>query len=172
MQFSLLTPKALSRRWRSFCCTLLLVLMAMPAISSCTNDEQAVYFSYQDLENGIWDRQYRHAFALDTIRESGRYRVEVCMRTMQVVQFQHVFVTVQQQVAGSRANRTDTIRLTLTDQLGNMAGRGLSLYNYSAELPRSITLRKGQSATLILNHIMRRQQLEGIKQIGLRVYKE
>ena len=136
---------------------------------SCSGDDEVVCYEYQPVDNNVWDRQYKMTFRIDTIANSGAYDLQVCLRALHNVQFQKVYVVVEQQYANPYAASVDTVCLTLTDEMGNMEGKGLSLFNYTAQLPHKVNLRRGQSGTVTLRHAMRRMQLQGINQVGVKL---
>jgi len=158
--------------WRVGIGSLLFVLVLAFGLVSCNNDEEIAHYTFQPVEQNVWDRQQSFDFSLDTVRHGGNYKVQVCLRTSQNIQFQRLYVTVEQKLGKSKVPIKDTLCLTLTDEMGNMEGKGLSLFNYSAELPREVSLAQGQTGTISICHIMQRMQLTGINQVGLKIYRQ
>lgn len=143
--------------------------MCVVAGSCSGSSDDVVCYEYQPVDNNVWDRQYKMTFNVDTIANSAAYDLQVCLRSLHNVQFQKIYVIVEQKYSHPYMASVDTVCLTLTDEMGNIKGKGLSLFNYTAQLPYKINLRRGQTGTVTLRHAMRRMQLQGINQVGIKM---
>ena len=97
------------------------------------------------------------------VPHSGNYNLDLEVRSTRDIQFQKIYIVVEQHLQKPAYNSRDTIDIELTDGMGNLKGDGLYIYTTQATLKRPILLRHGQHGTVVLSHIMRRNQLLGIK---------
>lgn len=139
------------------------------AIGCSSPQEDNIIFSYRQLPDNSWDRQEKIRFPIDSITHSGLYRLSVALRTTSEVPFQKVAVVVEESFAHPHFYRRDTIYVSLTDTRGNIEGHGLVLYNYVMPDSQALYLHRGQKGSVGVSHIMRRMQLDGIRDIGIRI---
>lgn len=141
-------------------------------MTGCTSpQEKTVVFSYHHMADNSWDRQDSILFPIDSVSHSGQYRLSVMMRATSEVPFQRVAVVVEQSFVHPRFHRKDTVWATLTDNRGNMDGKGLVLHNYDFPDSQPLRLHRGQKGIVRITHIMRRMQIDGIQDVGIRIQR-
>ena len=150
----------------------LCMALAAAVLTSCRNDSRVAVCQYANISNGAWDRPDRITFPVDSISTNGNYRLTISLRTTNEVQFQTFYLTAEQHFTHPEHHSTDTVAVALTDETGKIQGKGLGLYNYSVALATTTPLRQGQSGEITVGHIMRRNQLAGIINVGIKLTHE
>ena len=104
-------------------------------------------------------------FDVPPVVASGSYRQEVGLRITSDYPFKSLSLEVKQTVEPGHRVSTDTLACRLYDDDGNLLGQGLSMFQYGFMLPE-IDLRKGDSLHVRVRHVMKREILPGITDIG------
>lgn len=152
---------------------ILLWLAALPLlIGACSVDSSVALRSYNHIEGSEWNSVDKQSFVLDTVSTTGDYRLSVGLRATKEVQLREIYIVVEQQLHNPALYQKDTLKVLLTDEQGNMMGKGLALHEYVTPLSRPVHLHKGQSGEITLGHIMRRTQLKGITDVGIKIEYE
>lgn len=147
----------------------LVIVMASIIIMGCQNEPHTILHQYQSLPPKGWDTQNTLSFNLDSVGHSGEYELELEVRSTRDIQFQKIYIVVEQHLKSPLFNSRDTVGIELTDGMGNLEGDGLYLYTTTATLSHPVSLHRGQHGTVVLSHIMRRNQLLGIKDVGIKI---
>lgn len=137
--------------------------------SSCDNG--VVYDTYNHTQIEGWEKNDTLVFDVPRLVSSGRYRMEVGLRTNGTFPFTGLSVVVEQTVIPGYKTFTDTLRCRLTDEKGNVLGRGVSCFQYNFILS-DVDLAKGDSLHVRVRHIMKREILPGISDVGLKVTRK
>jgi gliding motility-associated lipoprotein GldH len=156
-------------RLRVMFCSFCFLLTAC-VFTSCSHSETPCH-SYQEVPTEGWEQQHSLTFNIDTIRKTAYYRVIVNVRTTNAYPFQSLWLLVHQQYSRPQLSSKDTVVCVFTDQQGNPLRHGISLRQYS-DSATSLLLRKGQYGTVTVSHIMRRNILSGISDVGVEIRKE
>jgi len=130
-------------------------------------------FCYQNTPAGGWEAGDTLHYHIDSLRHGGSYRLALGLRTSAATPypFQSIWLAVRQQWHAPDTLFVDTIECKLTDSKGDVTGNGVSLYTYTQEL-RNLRLGDGASAEISVMHIMRREIIHGIVDVGIRLDKE
>lgn len=104
-------------------------------------------------------------FDVPPVPASDRYRQEIGLRITAAYPFTNLCLQVEQTVEPGRRVRVDTLDCRLYDADGNVLGRGISMFQYSFILA-DVNLQKGDSLHVCVRHIMKREILPGIADIG------
>lgn len=145
---------------------LALLVSAMIGLSAC--ESGVVFDSYSATGTEGWDRGDTIVFNVPGVESDGLYRLEIGMRATSDILFTSVTVVTEREVVPSGATRLDTLRCQLADDKGNILGRGVSRYQYDFILS-DVRLRRGDSLRVAVRHVMTRETLPGISDVGLRV---
>lgn len=105
------------------------------------------------------------SFSVPPVASSGSYRQEVGLRITADYPFKSLSLEVKQTVEPGHRVSTDTLVCRLYDDDGNLLGHGVSMFQYGFALP-DIGLRKGDSLHVCVRHVMKREILPGITDIG------
>jgi len=68
----------------------------------------------------------------------------------------------------SQARYADTLYCSLTDREGDVSGKGVSVYQYTFPVD-TFQLHRGARGTITIHHIMRRNLLPGVSDVGIRL---
>lgn len=104
-------------------------------------------------------------FDVPPVPASDRYRQEIGLRITAAYPFTNLCLQVEQTVEPGRRVRVDTLDCRLYDADGNVLGRGISMFQYSFILA-DVNLQKGDSLHVCVRHVMKREILPGIADIG------
>lgn len=156
-------------RFRYTLYILSVVVTMLLLFSSCDNG--VVYDTYNHTQIEGWEKNDTLVFDVPRLVSSGRYRMEVGLRTNGTFPFTGLSVVVEQTVIPGYKTFTDTLRCRLTDEKGNVLGRGVSCFQYNFILS-DVDLAKGDSLHVRVRHIMKREILPGISDVGLKVTRK
>ena len=133
--------------------------------------EKTVCFEYCHTPIEGWEQHNVLSFKLDTVKQSGDYSLDVSLRTTSAYPFQSLWLLVKTQLVAPVASTEDTLVCVLTDKQGIHSGHGISFYQ-NDYLVTNLKLHRGQSGNITVSHIMRRNILPGISDVGVTVKKE
>ena len=103
---------------------------------------------------------------VDTVRQHGEYAVEVGVRSTRIYPYKYLYLLVETTLKNPDTLMVDTVMCEITDVKGNFQGNGLSIYG--KVFPVAVmNMRKGQYGEIKLRHIMRRNPLPGLSDIGI-----
>ena len=128
--------------------------------------KETVCFSYCHTPMEGWEQHCVLSYKIDTVRQAGDYNMQICLRTTLAYPFRSLWLLVKTQLDNPSMNREDTVTCVLTDKLGHPYGHGLSIYQNDFPMDK-IKLARGQYGTITVSHIMRRNILPGISDIGV-----
>lgn len=108
-------------------------------------------------------------FRTDTL-PAGRYSLTLGLRTSAAVPYPYRSLTLRLQQTWKRTGtvRCDTVVCPLTTAAGDLSGKGLTFFQH--EFPAgTFRLQKPAAGRLSVSHIMRREILPGITDVGFRI---
>ena len=145
------------------------MLTVAATVMSC--NRKTVYDHYQPVAQEGWNKDDTLTFTVRPLAKGGVFKEEIGLRTTGDYPFMGLCLIVEQTVLPSDVTRCDTLRCSLTGDDGNVKGRGLSCYQYRFHLT-NITLADGDSLRVRIRHNMRRENLPGITDVGIRMKSE
>ena len=145
------------------------VTLMVILLTACT--QKTVYHHYQHISTEGWERQDVVDFQIAPIKTSGNYQEEIGVRMQQDFPFTSMSVLVQQTIYPSMQYHYDTLECQFMDQQGKVMGDGISYYQYRFPL-KTIALKEGDSLAVSIYHIMKRETLPGITDVGLKLVAE
>ena len=141
-------------------------LLLSSVILSCTGG--TVFHSYKPLPAEGWERRDTVCFPLPQQTEDINGTLTIGLRASAPVGMQDIVLAVEQCLQSPAAYRCDTVRYPLTDAVGNVLGKGVNTIQYETQqLP--IHAQKGQSGIIRIHHIMNRETVSGITELGIKV---
>lgn len=150
--------------------TLLLITLALAAtLLSC--ERKTLYSHFTDIDLDGWTKSDTVTFCVTDIPQTGFHDETLCLRTTAEYPFQSLTLVVQQSRRADDEGRTDTLSLRLVDSRGNPTGDGVSLSQHRFPL-RNISLETGDTLRLRVWHIMKRETLPGVVNVGLTVKRQ
>ena len=139
------------------------------ALSLAGCDEHTLYHTYAPLSSEGWERKESLCFPIDSLNrdaEDARFTVE--LRTTDAYPYQSVWLAVERKFSRPDTLLSDTVESVLADSSFRPTGKGIRLYQSQAALP-PLSLRKGQRGQIRICHLMIRETLPGIHDVGVRI---
>jgi len=136
---------------------------------SCQRKES--YMHYEPTDIASWGTYEGLSFKIDSLKESGSYRMKVHVRTSTVDRypFKVLFLEVRQKWSRNKTELIDTIPCNLAADEHKAGGVSLLQYDYPV---CDIRCYRGDSAQIIVRHIMRKEEVQGISDIGISLIHE
>lgn len=141
-------------------------LTVLVSLMGC--DEKAVYHHYKPTLLAGWKKTDTLTFNIPPIEITANYQVSVGIRTTVTCPYQSLWLVVRQDFTPNALSRIDTIECKLANDKGEIIGQGVINYLHTFPLCTE-TLYKGQTGKIRIYHIMRREELPGISQIGIKI---
>jgi gliding motility-associated lipoprotein GldH len=153
-------------------------LVALLTLATACRHDTPLH-AFRSLPEEGWGREDTLCFEVDTVPAAGRYAVTLCLRAATApvaYPYTELLLAVMREEprradgdsTAASAVCCDTLRLSLTSERGDMEGNGTALSQLDIPLD-TVTLPKGYTATYRLCHLMRRDPLPGLRDIGLRL---
>lgn len=141
-----------------------ILLMAWVLLAGC--NDSLVYSTFRSTPTNGWDKNEPLKFEVPPMRDEGNYNLSLGVRLSDDFPFRNLHVAIRQECYPSGEEMADTIIYEVVDQHGNINGQGVNYYQY--EMPVFTTaLHKGDSLFVTVKHIMKREILPGILDVGV-----
>lgn len=149
---------------------LLFAFLSLLLLPPAACDRHPAAFKYQNAPVEGWETGDTLHYRIDSLRHGGNYQLTLGLRVSAAIPypFQSIWLAVRQQWHKPDTLLVDTIECKLTNSKGDVTGNGVSLYTYTQEL-RDMRLEEGASAEISVMHIMRREIIHGIADVGIRL---
>lgn len=145
---------------------LAVALTQIATLQSCETD--VIYDRYEHIETECWDRSDTLFYNIPPVKKTGSYAFTVGLRTDSDFPFIGLGMVVERVVKPGNIVVKDTLKCIVADNKGNITGRGTGCYQYDYGIP-PVSLHRGDSLHIIVRHIMRRETLPGVKDIGIKM---
>lgn len=145
---------------------LLAVMAVSVALPACDNN--VVYDKFKPTPIEGWEKNDTMIYAVKRLARGGVYRQEVGMRITREFPFTGISLIVERTVEPGHTVIVDTLNCRLYDDKGNIKGHGISRFQYGFVLS-DMEMGKGDSLNVRIRHIMKREILPGITDIGFRL---
>ena len=143
-------------------------LLSLLLLPSC--DSSTLMHSYQSLEDNCWERTDTVSFILPVLTTDDNCSVLIGLRVTDNFPYEMLIMEVEQKYQNPFAHRVDTLYYQLTNQNGDFIEKGLNYFQFETKsLP--LDLRKGQTGEIRVRHLMRREVLPGIMDVGIHVVR-
>lgn len=146
--------------------TLLAAATVCLALSACTDG--VVFDTYRHVHLAGWDKADTLFYDVPPMRKAGHYVQTVNMRVNDSFLFTGVTLVIDRTVEPEHRTYSDTLKCQLADNKGNTLGQGVNYY-HSEFTVSEFDLAEGDSLHIGVRHIMKRETLPGIADIGLRL---
>ena len=151
-----------------------LMVIAMGA-TSCSDPR--TYDHYKSVSLQGWSRKDTLTFDIPRQWE-GNYQLDLCLRAAQTYPYRNISMIIERKVIYYRQRKkreksyNDTINCEIINDKGILMGhKGIT----STEIRQAITsfcLNRNDSMHVTIHHIMNRESLPGISNVGVRLIKE
>lgn len=149
----------------------LAVVVLVATVFAC--GKGGVYSHYVHTSVEGWHQSDTLTFSLGPVAEGGAYEPTIGLRINSSYPFTALTLILKSEIfhqdngAANPINEgSTTVNFSLTDSDGNIRGSGTNIYQYSFPL-KSLLLEKGDSMALHVYHIMKRNPLPGITDVGV-----
>ena len=157
----------------------LLYIIALMVITmgaaSCSDPR--TYDRYESVSLQGWSRKDTLTFNIPRQWE-GNYQLDLCLRAAQTYPYRNISMIIERKVIYYRQRKkrektyNDTINCEIVNDKGILAGqKGIT----STEIRQAITsfrLNRNDSMHVTIHHIMNRESLPGISDVGIRLLKK
>ncbi len=153
--------------------TLTVAALTLCAVLASCREGRTAAFQYLPVPAGGWEVGDTLHFSVDTIRQGGDYRLTIGVRTSAArpYPFRSIWLLICQHRHNPEAFLRDTLECKLANERGDALGNGTSLYTSTVKW-QTIHLPEGSSADITVNHIMRRDLLQGVTDVGIKLERE
>lgn len=143
--------------------------------ASCSDSR--TYDRYKSVSLQGWSRKDTLTFDIPRQWE-GKYQLDLCLRAAQTYPYRNISMIIERKVIYYRQRKkrektyNDTINCEIVNDKGILAGqKGIT----STEIRQAITsfrLNRNDSMHVTIHHIMNRESLPGISDVGIRLLKK
>lgn len=147
---------------------LLWVVVGCMAVMACAN--RVVMHTYRNIPAEGWDQSDVLTFEVDTMRSSETVKMDIGVRTTNDYPYQKLWIVAETELHNPDTTFTDTVVCTFVDRNGVRNGKGTDTYQYNFHVGER-QLNEGQCGRIMIHHIMRREIIPGICDIGVRLYR-
>jgi gliding motility-associated lipoprotein GldH len=135
-------------------------------------DEEKFFDENVSIPNDKWPSDREVVFKVDIQDTVSPYRFFINVRNSDAYRYSNVYFFLVTEFPGGGMSR-DTIELTLADKTGKWLGKGTGQYRDNRVFIReNIQFPRSGEYTLRLNQAMRKEILEGISEVGIRLEKQ
>ena len=157
--------------------TLFYIIALMTTIMSATScSDPRTYDQYKSVSLQGWQRNDTLTFDIPRQWE-GNYQLDLCLRAAQTYPYRNLSVIIERKVIYFRQRKklektyNDTVNCEVINVRGTLVGhKGIT----STEILQAVTsfrLNRNDSLQVKIHHIMNRESLPGISDVGIRLLK-
>lgn len=139
------------------------------AASSCQDD--IVFHHYKSTPAWGWECNDTVTFHTEPMLQAGIYNETVGLRMMSNYPFMNLCLIVDQTVLPQKTVTRDTLTCQLIDNRGRTNEKGIDHFQYEFPL-RQLHLEKGERLHVAIHHIMKRDMIPGITDVGIKISKK
>lgn len=142
------------------------ILCCVPLlIASCQSG--TLQYTFHSFSDETWSRADTVVIPFDSLH-AGDYALDVCLRIGNDYEYRSLWMVVETVCSGSKTAQRDTLEIALADEDGDLLGGGLNIKQVTQECP-PIHIGRHTDGTLRLFHIMRKRDVAGIHDIGIKI---
>lgn len=142
------------------------IITAACLFTAC--DTQTAYHHYESVAPEGWARQDTLTFAIDTIIQRGNYDATLCIRTNATYPFRNLAVRTAINISPRDTTVSRQMEMTLR-QVDEHKDRSSITYFTHHEPIATLALQPGDSITVKVTHNMRREVMQGITDVGIKL---
>jgi len=146
--------------------TYLTLLTVALVTASCNRN--VIFHHYEPTAIEGWERTDTLKFSVATAKERAVLQRDIELRITDSYPYRQLSLVVEQTTLPAGLHRTDIVNCELVGAEGKISGRGLTLYQYRFHLPDA-SLNEGDSLCFSIHHNMRREELPGVSDVGIKL---
>lgn len=145
--------------------------LVMGAILFGSCDNATVFHAYQGIDKEGWGKHDTLIYQLPKDSIPDTYAISVGLRTTDDYRYTDLWIVIAQDLEQKGIFKRDTIKYPVTDKNGSMLGTGYA--THQQEIP-ALTVRSTPAGgtTVKLFHIMKREVVGGIQDVGINVLSD
>ena len=136
------------------------------ALVGCTKG--TLIHRYETVGQQGWERTDTLVFALPEVATQGQHRLTVSLRYDNTFPYEGIWLVVEGHLKDPSQQWRDTVYFATADEEGTPLGHGVSLMQNDVVV-RDFQLSEGQSGSLRLWHIMHREVMPEIRDVGIKI---
>ena len=148
---------------------LLTAFTIVTGLSAC--DESLAYSHYEHTQLAGWEKSDTLYFNTPRMRQKGRYRMELGLRTTGDYPFTSLTLSIEQRVFPAKSIKNYRIKCKLMEENGVTRGQGVSVYQFAFPVA-DVDLNEGDSVQIRIRHDMKREILPGIADVGIKLSRK
>lgn len=142
-------------------------------LAACGPDPATLVHEYRRVEgDGGWSVRDTIRIPVPEVRDGGDYTLSVGMRFTNGFAWEGVWVEASLEVDTPLVRRTDTLFVRCFDPQGRSVAEGVNLLQAEQPADGTVHLRAGQKGEIRLRHLMRRETLPHITDVGACLRRE
>lgn len=142
-----------------------MVVAMLSLLAMACNDDRA-YYHFEHIDNEGWYRNDTITFVIPP-QPAGTYHTTLCLRATPTFPYTTLTVNSETCCAAAGKPKTRKFRCHIYNNVGKLNGkRGVSNSELCFPMP-DIVLQDSESITIKIHHLMRREPLPGITDIGI-----
>ncbi len=135
--------------------------------ASCRPDPATLVHEYRQVKGGAgWNVRDTITIPVPPVSRAGDYVLGVGMRVDNRFSWEGVWVEAELQADTPRVHYTDTLFVRFYDEKARPVADGVSLLQVEVRADKPVSLSQGQRGRLRLRHLMRRETLPHITDVG------
>lgn len=146
----------------------LLVVLATLCLMGCS--KKKVFMDYAHVASAGWMRADSMCFSVDSVSEDGEYYLKLGLRSDNRYPYMDIAVVIERKIFPRETCHRDTVFLDLISPNGHSRGTGVNVYQYLFDVD-TLYLDKGDSVSVSVRHIMKKDSLQGISDVGIELRK-
>ena len=147
----------------------LITFILAAGLTAC--DESLAYSHYEHTQLAGWEKSDTLFFDTPRIKNNGRYRVELGLRTTGDFPFTSLSLNIEQHILPANTTKNYKVTCRLMEDNGLTRGQGVSIYQFAFPIA-DIDLQEGDSVQFRIRHDMKREILPGIADIGIKLSRK
>ena len=149
--------------------TSMVVVMLSLLLMAC--DGNKAYYHFEHIDNEGWCQNDTITFAIPP-QTAGTYHATLCMRATHAFPYSTITVRTETSFSPSGKCSSQRLRCHIYNDMGKMNGkRGITSTELRFPL-HDITLQDSDSVTIKIHHLMSREALPGITDLGMEITGE
>lgn len=144
-------------------------LTAVLLLTGCNNS--TVYHSYQGVDAEGWGKHDTLYYQLPKDSIPDTYSIKIGLRITEAYRYTSLWLVMEQDLGKKGIFIRDTINIPTTDKSGNILGNGFSSHQQEIKV-KDIPVNPGSGSTIKLYHIMKREVITGISDVGINVLSD
>ena len=145
-----------------------ILLTAILLLTGC--DKNTLLHTYRPTAGNCWDRTDTVRFELPELSQDDNGSMMIGLRLTNDFPFEKLVILVERAFRHPTVHLSDTIFYNLTDERGEFTQKGVNWFQFETQgLP--IELKKGQTGEIRIRHLMNRESVPGITDVGIHIIR-